>query len=24
LLNTSNETLAFDADGGMMQLVAYG
>ena len=24
LLNTSNETLAFDADGGMMQLIAYG
>jgi hypothetical protein len=24
LLNTSNETLAFDADGGLMQLTAYG
>jgi len=24
LLNTSNETLAFDADDGIMQLVAYG
>ena len=24
LLNTSNETLAFDADGGMMQLISYG
>jgi hypothetical protein len=24
LLNTSNETLAFDADGGIMQLFAYG
>ncbi len=24
LLNISDETLAFDADGGMMQLVAYG
>ncbi len=24
LLNTSNETLAFDAYGGIMQLAAYG
>jgi hypothetical protein len=24
LLNTSNETLAFDADGGLMQLTAHG